>query len=320
MRKPALDDLAAFAAVARHRSFRTAARRTGVSASTLSQRLRDLEADLGLRLLTRTTRSVAPTDAGARLLDSLGPALGAIDAALAGLAAAGGEPAGTLRINAPPPAIDLVLAPLIPDFLADHPHVRVDVVGESSLVDIVSAGFDAGVRWGEDLADDMIAVPLSGPQRYAVVASPGLLDRVGRPETPEDLLGKPMVGLSFPDGRTPPWEFERAGRTVRIRPAGPLTASGTALHLAAARQGLGFCSTFADYVRDDVAAGRLVSVLEDWLPPFPGPFLYYPRNPFTPPPLAAFAAWLRRRRPGSRLPSEAGPDRPLPVPAPEPPA
>ena len=291
-----LDDLGAFAAVARHLSFRAAARELGVSASTLSQRLRDLEDRLGTRLLNRTTRSVAPTEAGARLLQRLAPALVEIAGALDQLHASEGEVAGTLRINAPVPAVDLVLAPMLGPFLAAHPRLRLEIVTEAALVDIVEAGFDAGVRWGEDLAQDMVAVSLSGPQRFAVVATPAIIARWGMPERPEELQGRPCIRQLFPGGIRPPWEFERDGRIVRIDADGPLLTTSLAAKLRAACDGVGFCATFEDYVAEDIAAGRLVRVLDDWCAPFPGPFLYYPRHRHTPAPLRAFVDFVRRWR------------------------
>ena len=288
-----LDDLDAFAAIARRRSFRRAAIERGVSASTLSQTLRDLEARLGVRLLNRTTRSVALTEAGARLLDQLSPALAEIAQAVDRVRDAGARPRGLVRINAPEPAVELVLAPLVAPFLAAHPEVELEIISESGFVDIVAAGFDAGVRWGESLAQDMVAVPISGPQRYVLVASPGLIAEVGAPQTPGDLLAKPGIRLRFPSGLTLPWEFERDGRVVKIEPQGRLTAGNSRMQLEAAIAGVGFYATFEGYAADALADGRLVSVLDDWLPPFPGPLLYFPSRRHVPPALRAFIDFAR---------------------------
>ena len=288
-----LDDLDAFAAIARRRSFRRAAIERGVSASTLSQTLRDLEARLGVRLLNRTTRSVALTEAGARLLDQLSPALAEIAQAVDQVRDAGARPRGLVRINAPEPAVELVLAPLVAPFLAAYPEVELEIISESGFVDIVAAGFDAGVRWGESLAQDMVAVPISGPQRYVLVGSPELIARVGAPETPVDLLGKPCIRLRFSSGLTPPWEFERDGRTVKIEPKGRLTAANSRMQLEAAIAGVGFYMTFEGYAAPALADGRLVTVLDDWLPPFPGPLLYFPSRRHVPPALRAFIDFAR---------------------------
>jgi DNA-binding transcriptional LysR family regulator len=295
MRALDLNDLDAFAAVARHRSFRGAAAERGVSASTLSQAVRDLEAGLGVRLLNRSTRSVAPTDAGRALLGRLAPALADIPAAVDGVGARPGEAAGTLRLNAPEPAVELVLAPLVRPFLAAHPQVRLEVVAETALVDIVKDGFDAGVRWGESLARDMIAVPLGGPQRFVVVAAPTFLAERGAPATPSDLLERPCIRQRFPSGVVPLWKFERDGILLRLDPAGPLVSTSLALQRRAALDGVGFWATFEGYVADDLNAGCLVRVLDDWCPPFPGPFLYYPSRRQLPPPLRAFMDFVRSR-------------------------
>ena len=290
---PSLDHLASFAAVARRRSFRAAAIERGVSASTLSQAVRDLEDELGVRLLHRTTRSVAPTEAGARLLARLAPALADLAAAIDVVHATDGVVAGLLRINAPAPAADLVLAPLLGPFLAKHPHVRAEVVVETALVDIVADGFDAGVRWDESLDQDMVAVPLCGPQRFVVVGAPGLVAAHAVPTHPHDLLQVPCVRLRFPSGRLYPWEFERDGEQLVIEPQGPLVASHGPVLLQAALDGVGFASLFEGYAAEHVAAGRLVRVLEAWLPPFPGPRLYYPSRRLPPPPLRAFVEFVR---------------------------
>lgn len=291
-----LDALEAFAAIARHGNFRRAALERGVSPSTLSQTIRDLEAVLGVRLLNRTTRSVAVTESGAALLKALDPALSEIAEALRALRSSQASPAGTLRINAPEPAVELVIAPLVAEFLAAHPAVRLEVVGETGFIDIVARGFDAGVRWGEHLAQDMVAVPMGPPQRYVVAAAPAVLERYGRPQHPKDLLGKPCLQVRFPSGATPPWEFERKGEIVRIAPDGPLVANSSALLIRAAIDGLGFIATFDGYAAPHLAAGRLVGVLDDWCEPFPGPFLYYPSRRQTPAPLRAFVDFLQARR------------------------
>ncbi|MBN9235252.1 MULTISPECIES: LysR substrate-binding domain-containing protein [Phyllobacteriaceae] len=290
--------LAAFAAVARRRSFRAAAVERGVSPSTLSQQVRDLEAALDLRLLNRTTRSVAPTEAGMRLLERLTPALADIASVVDHLQAEGDTPSGTLRINAPQPAIDLVLAPLIGPFLAACPRVRLEIIAETAFIDIVAAGFDAGVRWGESLAQDMIAVPLGPQQRYVVVAAPSVVAAGSPILQPRDLLGRPCIRTQFPSGMKVAWEFERDGVFEKIDPDGSLVSTNIVAQLRACLDGVGFCATFEDYVREDIAAGRLVSVLDDWLPPFPGPYLYYPGRRHVPAPLRAFVDFVRRQRRG----------------------
>jgi DNA-binding transcriptional LysR family regulator len=291
-----LTDLDAFASVARHRSFRGAAAASGVSPSTLSQTVRDLEARLGVRLLHRTTRSVAPTEAGARLLERLTPALTNIKAALDQVQEKEGVPAGTLRINAPQPAIDLVLAPMVGAFLDAHPRVRLEIVAETSFIDIVEQGFDAGIRWGEHLAQDVIAVPLGPPQRFVLVAAPALLAAHGRPKHPRDLLTMPCIRQRFPSGVVPTWEFERGGEELRIDPAARLVSTNIALQRQAAIDGVGFWATFDGYVEADIASGTLRSVLEEWCPSFPGPFLYYPGNRHVPSALRAFIDFARVRR------------------------
>lgn len=291
-----LRDLSAFAAVARHRNFRRAALEQRVSVSTLSERVRALEERLGLRLLNRTTRSVAPTEAGQRLLDRLAPALREVVEAVAQVRGAADDPSGRLRINAPPPAAQLVLAPLVAGFLERYPRVTLEVVTDSALIDIVADGFDAGVRYEEHLAQDMIAVPLGPPERYVVVASPALLAVHGVPRTPEDLRDRPCITTRFRSGRQLPWEFEKDGQTLRIQPEARLSSTLSALLIQAAIDGAGFFLAFEGHVREAVAEGRLVTVLDDWCPPFPGPFLYYPSRRQPPPALAAFVAYAAERR------------------------
>lgn len=294
-----LSALEAFAAVAQHRSFRRAAAARGVAPSTLSETVRALETRLGLRLLNRTTRSVALTDSGRRLLDRVAPSLGELRAAVDQIHADAGVPAGTLRINAPPPAIELVLAPMVGPFLKACPAVRLEVVADPSLIDIVAEGFDAGVRWGEHLAQDVIAVPLGSPQRYVLVASPALLEQYGRPAHPRDLMAVPCIRHRYPSGLMPDWEFEQNGELLKLNPPAVLVTTSMALQRRAAIDGVGICSAFAEYVVEDIAAGRLVSVLDDWFPSFPGPFLYYPGNRTVTPALRAFIDFVKARREGS---------------------
>lgn len=298
MDRPDLHALDSFAAVARHRNFRRAAVERGVSASTLSQTVRDLEARMGVRLLNRTTRSVALTDAGAALLDRLQPALTAIGEAVAEARSAQAQPQGALRINAPEPAIEHVLAPMIPAFLAAYPQVRLEVTGETALVDIVAGGFDAGVRWGESLAQDMVAVSLGPPQRFALVAAPSLIARVRAPTHPRDLLDLPCVRVRFPSGAEPAWEFEKNGEPLRISPSGPLISTSPTLLMQAVLDGIGFGMAFEEAARPHIEAGRLVEVLADWSETFPGPFLYYPSRRTLPSPLRAFVDFVQARRAG----------------------
>jgi DNA-binding transcriptional LysR family regulator len=225
MSDPDLRDLDAFVAVARTRNFRRAALEQGVSVSSLSQRLRDMEERLGIRLMNRTTRSVALTEAGELLLARVGPAMCDVGDALDQVRSLRGVPSGRLRINAPPPAIDLVLAPTVAPFLKAHPQIDLEIVSDSTFVDIVATGFDAGVRYGEHLAQDMIAVPLSPPQRYAVVASPQYIAQHGRPKHPKDLLNHVGIRIRFGSGAIPDWEFEKAGRVVKVAPPGRLIAN-----------------------------------------------------------------------------------------------
>jgi DNA-binding transcriptional LysR family regulator len=296
-----LRDLEAFVAVASARNFRRAAAQSHVSVSSLSQRLRDLEERLGGRLLNRTTRSVALTEAGELLLARVAPAMSDVAQALETVRGLRGVPSGRLRINAPPPAIDLVLAPMIGPFLRAYPQVDLEIVAESSFVDIVDAGYDAGVRYGEHLAQDMIAVSLGPPQRYALVASPDYIARRGRPKHPKDFLGHDCIRTRFGSGVIFDWEFEKAGRVVKVSPPAKLIATYLGLAMRAALDGVGFWATFEGNVREAIKSGELVSVLDDWCPPFPGPFLYYPSRRQPPPALAAFVAfvaeWRKRKKP-----------------------
>ncbi|RVU13866.1 LysR family transcriptional regulator [Methylobacterium oryzihabitans] len=293
MSRPDLSDLAAFAAVARHRSFRRAAAELGVSPSALSHALRGLEERIGVRLLNRTTRSVAPTEAGDALLARLAPALVEIARGVEEAAASLGRPVGRLRINAPRSACRLVLMPLVIRFLARHPGVRVEVACDDALVDIVRGGFDAGVRFGERVARDMVAVPLGGPQRFAVVAAPAYLAARGVPAHPDDLAGHACLRQRFPGGAVFRWEFARDGEEIEPALDGPLVAGDQDLLLQAARDGLGLAFVFEGLAAPDLAAGRLARVLEPWCPAFPGFVLYHPGRRRVPAPLRAFLDMLR---------------------------
>ena len=300
-----LRDLSAFIAVARTRNFRRAALEQNVSVSSLSQRLRDMEERLGVRLMNRTTRSVGLTEAGELLLARVGPAISDVSDALDQVRGLRGVPSGRLRINAPPPAIDLVLAPMAAPFLEAYPQIELEIVSDSSFVDIVAGGFDAGVRYGEHLEQDMIAVSLGPPQRYAVVASPQYIAQHGRPKHPRDLLNHACIRARFGSGGIPDWEFEKAGRAVKVSPPGKLIVNYPGLARRAALDGVGFWPTFEGWVRDEVKSGTLIRVLDDWCEPFPGPFLYYPSRRQPPPPLGAFVTFVAEWRKRERVKSEA---------------
>jgi DNA-binding transcriptional LysR family regulator len=295
---PDLSDLNAFLAVARAKGFREAARIIGSKASTLSGAVRRLETKLGVRLLHRTTRSVTPTEVGARLLERLIPTLQEVEAALDHVKVAGNQFAGTLRLNVPVSAARIVLPSILPAFLAAYPQIRVEIVAEESFVDVVAAGCDAGIRYDERLEQDMIAVPI-GPreQRFATAAAPSYLDRHGRPGHPQDLLAHACLNGRFASGAmASPWEFERRGTIVKIEPQGPLVVSiGGALDLLieAAVAGCGIVHLFEDWLRPWLMRGALEPVLEDWWQPFPGPFLYYSGRRLVPPPLRAFLDFVR---------------------------
>ena len=295
--KTDLGDLNAFVAVARAGGFRDGARASGVSASGLSEAVRRLEAQLGVRLLNRTTRSVVPTEAGTRLLERLSPALTEVEAALDVVNRFRDKPAGTLRLNVPVSAARLVLPRIVPPFLAAYPDIHLEVIAEDTFVDVLAAGCDAGIRYDERLAQDMIAVPI-GPrvQRFATAAAPAYLDRRGRPEHPRDLLGHACLRGRFSSGAMNDWEFERDGDVVRIEPSGPLTVSaGTAtdLAVAAALAGAGIIYLFEDWLRPALDSGALEPVLERWWQRFSGPFLYYPGRRLVPAPLRAFIDFIK---------------------------
>ena len=297
--KADLGDLNAFVAVARARGFRDGARAIGVSASGLSEAIRRLEAQLGVRLLNRTTRSVVPTEAGARLLERLGPALTEVEDALDVVNGFRDRPAGRLRLNVPVSAAKLVLPAIVPAFLAAYPDIRLDIIVEDSFVDVLAAGCDAGIRYDERLEQDMIAVAI-GPriQRYATAAAPSYLDRRGRPGHPRDLLGHACLRGQFSSGSVISWEFEQGGETVRVDPAGPLMVrigAGTDLAVECAIAGTGIITLFEDWLRPHLDSGALEPVLETWWPRFSGPFLYYPGRRLMPAPLRAFVDLIRQR-------------------------
>lgn len=287
-----IGDLTAFLAVARCGGFREAARTSGNSASRLSEAVRRLETKLGVRLLHRTTRSVAPTEAGARLLDRLGPALAEVESALDVVNGFRDRPAGTLRLNVPISAARLVLPRIVPPFLAAFPDIHLEVIADDSFVDVLAAGCDAGIRYDEQLEQDMIAVPI-GPreQRFATAAAPRYLDERGRPEHPLDLLSHACLRGQFPSGAIPAWQFSRNGEHVKIDPTGPLLVrigAATELAVDAAMAGSGIIHLFEDWLRPHIDSGALEAVLEPWWPRFSGPFLYYPGRRYLPAPLRAF--------------------------------
>lgn len=297
MTKPSLSDLTALAAIAEHRSFRKAADALGLSPSTLSHLVRTLEARLGVRLLHRTTRSVSPTEAGERLLARLRPVLRDFDFALAEVDAFRSGVSGTLRINANETAARILLRGVVPEFLHRHPDVSLDLVTEGRLVDIVAEGFDAGVRLSDTVPQDMIATPIGGEVRFVAVASPAYLARRGAPETPDALNTHACIRHRLPSGKMYRWEFERHGQVLTIDPSGVLTLDHAGLMAEAAADGLGIAYVAEHSARTQLDEGRLVTVLNDWLPPIPGLFLYYPGHRQPPSALRALIDLLKIGRP-----------------------
>jgi DNA-binding transcriptional LysR family regulator len=281
MYRPGLNDLDAVVAIARKASFRAAALELGMSTTALSNAVGKLEADLGVRLFNRTTRSVSLTDAGRLFIEQVGPALQDIHGAMEAVRSQQATPSGTLRINAFAMAAREILSPLVLEFLRRYPQVHVDLVTEGRLVDIVAEGFDLGVRGADLVPNDMIAVSLGRPQRYAVVGSPAYIEKHGRPRVPPDLLHHPCIRVRLPNGSLYRWEFEKDGQTAQIAVNGPITLDEASLARTAVLEGVGLGFFMKQNVRADIEAGRLIRVLEDWTPPFGGLCLYYPgrRNP-----------------------------------------
>jgi DNA-binding transcriptional LysR family regulator len=297
--KANLADLNAFVAVARAGGFRDGARASGASASGLSEAVRRLETQLGVRLLNRTTRSVAPTEAGERLLERLAPALNEVEAAIDVAHSLGKRPTGALKLNVPVSVVRLVLPAIIPAFLAAYPEIRLEVIAEENFVDVLAAGCDAGIRYGERLEQDMIAVPI-GPrqQRFSLGAAPGYLDRRGRPQHPRDLLDHTCLQGRFPSGASMAWEFERDGEIVKVDVAGPLTVTlggATDLLVDVAIAGTGIVALFEDWLQPHFESGALLPVLEPWWQRFTGPYLYYPGRRLVPAPLRAFVDFIKTR-------------------------
>ena len=276
MRPDQLSDLAVFAAIASERSFTRAARRLGVTQSALSQTMKRLEGQLGFRLLSRTTRSVAPTAAGERLLATLSPALAGLDDEIEALSQARGAAIGTIRITTGKHAADTVLWPMLPSFMRHHPGIEVEVRVESGMTDIVAGRYDAGIRLGERLEKDMIALAIGPPLRVAVVAAPGYLSDHPAPIEPSDLTAHRCIAYGDAHGELSPWLFERDGRAVTVVPGrGPVFNDGDLL-VAAAVEGLGILYILEDLVATPIVDGRLIRLLEPWCEPFPGYHLYYP--------------------------------------------
>ena len=290
-----LAELEAFASVAAARSYRGAASLRGVSASSLSEAVRRLEAKLGTRLLNRTTRSVTPTDAGQRLLGRLSPMLADLAGALDELKSSDTAPAGRLRINAPTIVARLFMPEIVVPFLKAYPGIIMEIAAHDTFIDVFAAGFDAGIRYDESLDLDMIAIPI-GPrrQRFCAAASPDYLAARGTPRHPSELMSHSCIRHRFESGRLSGWEFERGGETIRVNPPEALVANTIDLELAAARGGLGIIATFEDFIRPYLESGELVELLPDWQQPFSGPFLYYPSRRHMPAPLRAFVDFVKR--------------------------
>jgi DNA-binding transcriptional LysR family regulator len=299
MKREHLADLAAFVAVARERSFTRAASQLGITQSTLSHTIRRLEARIGLRLLSRTTRSVAPTEAGERLLRTVQPAFEQIDTELDSLTALREKPAGSIRITAAEHSIITVLLPALQRFLPAYPEIRVEATIDYGLTDVVAERFDAGIRLGEQVAKDMIAVRIGPDFRMAVVATPAYFQDKPLPRRPQDLQAHNCINLRLPThGGLYAWEFEKGSREINVHVEGQLTFNNLATRLTAVRANLGIAFVPEDMVEGDIAAGRLIRVLEDWCDPFPGYHLYYPGRRQTSPAFSSLVEALRY--PGTR--------------------
>ncbi len=293
MNRSQLSQLAVLAAVAAHGSFRGAARELAIAPSAVSHAVATLEDSLGVRLLARTTRSVAPTEAGRQLLERLAPALEEINAALDAAVDSRDRPSGVLRITAPYAAAQLVITPRLGDFARAYPDITLDLRVENGFTDIVAAGFDAGVRLGESLEADMIATRLTGNVRAAIVAAPAYFENRLIPVEPHELLHHACIRHRFPSGRTYRWEFEKEGELQEIAIEGPLIVNDDRVILEAALDGTGLAYLFEAYVHDALVEGRLVRVLEDWCQPFAGLYLYYPSRRQMRPALRAFINFYR---------------------------
>src|SRR5229473_6254289 len=300
MQRGNLDDLKAFVAIGRERSFTKAAAKLGVSQSALSHTIRELEARLGVRLLTRTTRSVSPTEAGERLLHTLVPRFEEIDAELAALSELREKPAGTIRITATEYAVDKLLWPKLAKLLAKYPDIKVEITIDSGLTDIVAQRFDAGVRSGEQVAKDMIAVRIGPDMRMAVVGAPSYFNTRSEPKRPQELIGHNCINLRLPThGGLYAWEFEKGGAELRVHVEGQLVFNGTFQMLNAALAGFGLAYVPEDVAQPHLAKGRLKRVLEDWCPPYSGYHLYYPSRRQPAPAFALLVEALRYRGPRS---------------------
>ena len=300
MRPSDFAELRAFAAVVRHGTFTRAAAHLGLSPSALSQTIRNLEERLGLRLLNRTTRSVAPTEAGARMAERLLPVLDDLETVVTLAVEHEATPSGRLRINASRVALP-ILEHLVVQFLKEYPRITLDLVADDALVDIVATGFDAGVRLGERLERDMVAVRLGGDFRMAVVGAPDYFSAHSLPAHPRDLAHHSCLGMRWPtDGSPYRWEFEHAGEDIRMPVEGRLVCDEPSVRLRAAIDGLGLAYVFEHQAAHHLASGELLRVLEDWTPPFPGCFLYYPSRRHTPPALRAFIEYVKLVTPSGR--------------------
>jgi DNA-binding transcriptional LysR family regulator len=296
MSRQNVNDLLAFLAVARERSFTQAAAKLGVSQSALSHTIRALEERLGLRLLTRTTRSVAPTEVGERLLRTVGPRLDEIDAELSSLNALRDKPAGTIRITTGEHAAQAILWPALAGLLRDYPDIHVEIIVDYGLTDIVAERYDAGVRLGEQVAKDMIAVRIGPDVRMAVVGAPSYFERRPSPKKPQDLTDHDCINLRLPTrGGIYAWEFEKRGREMKVRVEGQLVVNNIGLRLDAVLSGFGLAYLPDDQIQAYIKDGRLIRVLEDWCPPFSGYHLYYPSRRQTTPAFALLVDALRFR-------------------------
>jgi len=296
MRGAEFHELRAFASVVNHRSFVRAAAQLRVSPSALSQTIRALEERMGVRLLNRTTRSVAPTEAGTRLVARIAPALTELQAAVNEVSTMREKPAGLLRINVPRMAAQQVLAPLLGAFYKQHPDIVFDIVTQDALTDVVAAGFDAGIRLGERLEKDMVAMPITGMLEMVAVATPSYLSRHGVPKHPRDLQRHRCINIRMPtDGSLYRWEFEKSRQALEISVEGPLIVTDWELALRAALDDVGIAYIFEHAVAPWIKAKKLTRVLADWSPAFPGLYLYYPSRRHTPPALRALIEFLRKR-------------------------